>query len=658
MTEMKSANTSLQTIAELRSQFPDSPFLALGQTVFWDEPLKAVLRQMLDSSGLGGKMVVGVHDTDYFAKTKLRKVDKGRFALLAHNDGTTKDLWSAAGEISTLFGSETFPKRADYARYGVPFERVAKSYPAGGRAFIDEMTEAWGWRGLVYTGSRDLIVNRLSLREVGDGVLEMLTWGIDNALQQIQSGCCQDEARLVGEMVLDWCREYREANPDKCLTDLFQHCLPRLYTLLLGHAPENTFVTSTTGLLQLTPSTASLPRFRFVNLFLDPETREIALAAYNQAVSGSEMYTLDKFGSGALPFDVILPDRGRGTLRVTPRVVFIETRQPVAIGLNKPIESINDLAEVLHSKLGEDVTLVGKAVSLVSMLAQEFIFVFSEEGSMYVKRTRSMNDYLQRHGVKLDMRPLLRMRYHTWDALVVGKSTLRLPDHLVSAFGRQSITTQEFGESWQQVVQEQRELCAKIGSIRKPLELLDYLRDRDPLGSWDETSVRYSAAVASLRKIREITSEFQSQALTLHKELKALKARSLALQETKGEHFRETKDWSQAEIARREEFDRGFEQLESEKRECCDGILRLKQQRMELERGEEAISARSEMLCIENESELARLRLVRNGLLTIESLTHTNHRPSAWWLPMLDSSNEWFERIAATTEVYTEPLLS
>ena len=645
-------------LAPLRARYPDAPFLALGQTVFWDEPVKAVLRKLLDDNALGGRMVLGVHDTDYFAKARVPHEGAGRFVLMPHNDGTTKSLWSAAGEISTLFGSETFPSRHDYARAGVAFRRLARAHPDGPQAFLDSMTEAWGWRGLVYTGARDLIVHYLPLKDVGAGVLNMLRWGFDNALAQVVPGCCQDEAQIATDTVLEWCQAYMQAHPDKSLSDLFQHVLPKMAERLLGAAPQDTTVACTADLLRLCPETASLPRFKFVDLFLNPQTRDIAIDAYNKALAGSEMYTLDRFGAGALPFDIILPDRGRGTLRVTSRVLFIETRQPIAIALKKPIESVADLAEILCRNLGDCVTLVGKAVTLVSMLAQEFIFVFNEEGSLYVTRTRQMNDMLAAQGVALDMRPILRMRYHTWDALGAAKSTLRPAPHLAATFGQATITAPDFAAQWRQVLEDQRSLCRHIATLRKPLELLIFLQTHDAGGPWEERLRAYQAARHSLRVAREKTEALHWHARALYGAVTQLAQRANTAQHDKGAHFRGVSEWTPNEIARRAAYDGELKAIRLQTRILRNEIANVKRKRLALERDEETTRLRGIIADIEHEAEAARLRLTRNALLTIEGLAHTNHRPSVWWLPLLDPSGDWFRRIADTTELYTEPLLT
>ncbi len=650
--------TGNELLAQLRSKYPDSPFLALGQTVFWDEPVKAVLRHMLDNLGAGGEIVAGVHDTDYFAKTHLRKAGPGRFVLMAHNDGTTKDLWSAAGEISTLFGSETLPSKHELIKYGVPLDHLARSKESQQQAFVDSVTEAWGWRGLVYTGSRDLVVSRLPLKEVGAGILQMLAWAFENAVVQIGPDCCSGEAHHVANAITTWCREYCELHPELYLTDLFQHVLPRIYEMLLTQSPQKITFGGTSGLLRFCPETAGLRRFAFVDLFLDPSTREAAIDAYNSSVSGSTIYTLDKFGVGALPFDVIVPDRGRGTLRVTPRVVFVETRQPVAIGLKQPVRNIHELAEVLHRRLGDQITLVGKAVTLVSMLAQEFIFVFNEEGSNYVHRTRQMNDTLVQSGISLDMRPILRMRYETWDALAVAGATLRLPEHLAATFGQKLITAPDFANSWRGVVDEQRQLCQTSASLRRPRALLRYLEDRDPVGDWEALLDRYETCKANQKSLRAQAETIHDQIKGHYTELARIRIERAEVQQQMGSHFRATLEWTDAESEFRSAMVRKIAVLDNEAQKRRSEVRVLKASARTIETCDKAVAIRSQLREIEQLADHARLNLVRNALLTIDGLTHTNRRPTAWWFPMVDGTGKWFEKVVATTQLYTQPLLS
>jgi len=277
---------------------------------------------------------------------------------------------------------------------------------------------------------------------------------------------------------------------------------------------------------------------------------------------------------------------------------------------------------------------------------------------MYVRRTRQMNDTLRAHGLELDMRPILRIRYNTWDALAAGRSTLRPAPHLAAAFGQPTITTPDFAAAWQQVLREQRRLLAQVAAIRKPVELLTFLANRDPNGLWEQRTQSYQAARHTLRAIRTGTLDIQEEVARQQSRLKEYRALGLSLQVQRGTHFRGVSNWTAEETSRRAEFARQMRANEEQKRQARHEIAALNERRARIERGAEASAARVVMANIENEAELARLQLVRNALLTIEGLTHTNHRPSAWWFPMLDSSGEWFNRIVATAELYAEPLLS
>lgn len=654
---MPTFDPSVRPVLEgLRASHPDARFLALGQTVWWDEPMKAVLRRMLDDLALGGEMVLGVHDTDYFAKVKVRQAGQSRFEMVPHNDGTTRDLWSAAGEISRLFGSETVPTRQEYLRHGVPFDMLAKLQGDGAQEFIDNVTEAWGWRGLVYTGSRDRIVHDLPLKDVGDSIEQLVEWGVCGTIESISDECCKEEARGICRMMCGWVREFKAQHPEANLSDLYQSLFPRLFSLLLGESPEDTEVTSTTSLLRLTPETAALPRFQFADLFLREQTHAIARDAYNEAVSGSETYTLDRFGVGAVPFDVVIPGQGRGTLRVTLRALHIETKEPIRIPIRKPIKDIVALAEALNERFGDNVVLVGKAVALVSMLAREFIFVFSEEGSGYVKRTRRMNDLLKAKGIDHPVYPILRMNYRTWDAMDVALSTLTIPEHLQFAIGQEDIPAVEFSAKWSLALADQRELLDEVRKTRKPRDLFNLIADRLDAG-WLDRATEYENLKHRQAHVWNRAAEIQKQVDGLYERLAQLKRDIAATEKQRGDHFRSVTQWNPDEESRRESLGARIDALLTERRSIMADIERLKAERLGIERGAEAKRLRSQARQIETEAEMARLQMVRNALLTA-GLPHAQHRPTAWWLPMVDRTGHWFHRIVETTQVYTEPLIS
>src|SRR5579862_4018848 len=167
-----------EALARLNEQAPDAPFLALGQTVFWDEPMKAGLLLASNRLGYQRRFVAGVHDTDYFAKLASGRRQPGKFAALPHNDTSTQGLWSAAGELSCLFGSETVVTKNDLHRGGLKFGKVLKKRPDA----LDGATEAWGWRGIVSLDESPPITAELPLRQVFPTLQSTFDWALDATL--------------------------------------------------------------------------------------------------------------------------------------------------------------------------------------------------------------------------------------------------------------------------------------------------------------------------------------------------------------------------------------------------------------------------------------------------------------------------------------------
>ena len=150
-------------------------------------------------------------------------------------------------------------------------------------------------------------------------------------------------------------------------------------------------------MFQFNRRTCEKPRFSLVGLFLDPKTRRIAREAYDRAVggSGSGIYTLDAFGPGAIPFDLVIPGVGRGTIRTAPAALIIETAsQDTFVPLREPITRLDQLAAIVEDQFGPDAALVGKAVTLADMIAAEHLVVFHETASGYTKLTQAMNAHV------------------------------------------------------------------------------------------------------------------------------------------------------------------------------------------------------------------------------------------------------------------------
>lgn len=652
--------------------------LALGQTVFWDEPMKAVLRHVLDERLPDTAMQVGIHDADYFSKIPASLRLSRDWEILPHNDGTTRDLWVATGEISRLFGSETIPSRELLVEHGVQIDKIGKDFPGGRSAFVDTVTEAWGWRGLVHVDSGAEVSCCVPLKDALPYLMELLNWGFRESLETLSDSDARRVSGVVDELLAE-VQDYADNHPDASVAGMFRDLLPKFYKRLLGYEPRNLEVTTSLDLFRFNRSTAHLSRFKPVGAFLDPAKREVCQSAYDEAVADSDIFTLDRFCEGAIPFDLVVPGQGRGTICLRDGEVVIDADEPIRIPCAACPTDVDGLAAMIEDNVGTDAALIGKAVTLVLMIASEFVFVLNREGSAYIPRCRRMVGLMRERGVSMLFHPILRIGYNTWDALEASDVTFNLPGHLAAAFGQGEITAAEFSDSWRSVVSFQEELLEAIKQLFTTEELLEYL-SRHKGESSCARCAEYRDASDFVRNLSERTGPMKEESVRLKGLSHQMKEEVQRLEVEKGEHFRvaikplRDRLWSlrgesgrEADIntiekriavheSERAEIERRISDTRARSLDSQNRSHELKKEVQAMEKSPEAVAARLALKTIERDAELSRAWLVRDAILTSKGLTYSGHRPAAWWFMLVDPHLNWFRRVVETADFEFEDL--
>lgn len=640
-----------EVLGELETVAGDAPFLALGQTVFWDEPMKAGVALMSRKLGHKRKLVAGVHDTDYFAKLPHGQAQSGAYKAFPHNDTSTRGLWSAAGEFSALFGSETVVTREMLQAAGLRIARLQEARPQ----ILDQATEAWGWRGIVALGENNAVTAEVPLKQLLPVLLSTFDWAADTSLDALTGEGRETALRLLDELRAQICDASDAAST---LGEFYERLLPAFYEFC-ANVPVELETTRTTKLLRFNSDTVAQPRFDLLRLFIAPETQALARSAYDEAIRGSSgLYELARFGTGAIPFDLVIPGLGRGTIRLGSKGAVINTPHPQFLTFKKPLNSAEELAAILEAKFGPNCTVVGKAVALIGMLAREFVFVFHEGASGYVKHSRRMHELLAARGHALKMNPILRVRYDAWSSLRVCCSWLRLPEPLQGAFGTEELCAPSLASRWQEVAAEQTELLAKYGRLRRPIELIRFL-DQTLGGSWHRQAEEYEGLHVRLSTLQQDLEGLRARRRELYNEQRQLRVRRTEAEAAKGQHWRERifeHDPSPADLAERERLSAELDAVLDSQAKANREVQLVRQKQGELVRDPEVQRIHERRRSIELEAELKRLRLIRTAVTASKGMAHANQRPGAWWFRLVCPDGLWFRETVETAEYYLEPL--
>jgi hypothetical protein len=644
--------TTEQALARLEEVAPNAPFLALGQTVFWDEPMKGGLALASKRLGYSRPFVAGVHDTDYFAKLPSAESRNGRFRTVPHNDTTTRGLWSAAAEFSALFGSETVVTREALQSAGIRIQRLERARPQ----ILDEATEAWGWRGIVSTDEHAPVTAFVPIRQLFSELKATFDWALDTSLASILGGSRELAETMADRMRSTLCERYDE-DRRATLSDYYRSLLPDFYEFAAGR-PVEIQTTATTELLRFNRETCGRPRFDLLRAFVQPDTRTVAAESYDRAVAGSGLYGLARFGTGAVPFDLVIPGKGRGTLRIGNRGLIVMTPEPQFASLKRPIQSLEELAEVIERKFGPDCTLVGKAVALIGMLAREYVFVFHEGASGYVRHSRELHRLLAEAGIDLQFHPILRVRYRPWDALQVCCSWLKLPEPYQRPFGTEELCAPSFAGRWREVVAEQRALLEVLRDLRRPIDLIRHL-DRTLGGAWNRLAQEYEDLFLQREVRTQALESVRSERRSLYSELRRLKAERGEAERKKGEHWRSRffeKDPTAEDRSERQRLSETVDRTIHQIAEVQARQKELMRRQSEIASDPQVLQVHERRRSIALEAELKRLRLVRSAIITSKGLVQAGNRPSAWWFPLVCSDGLWFRETVEGAECYLEPL--
>ena len=645
--------TSIEaTLGELAQVSNGAPLLALGQTVFWDEPMKAGVALAAAKVGYPSKLVAGIHDTDYFAKLPSGSHQKGSFKALPHNDTTTRGLWSAAGEFSTLFGSETVITRDMLHAAGVRISRLSSARPN----FLDDATEAWGWKGIVSLDEHAPITRDVPLRQIFRECQSTFDWALDSTVEVLAGEGKRTARKLADDLRTRVC-DLQDSGAHT-VAEFYERLLPIFYEFC-ANRPVDIETTATSRLLRFNTESCRLPRFELLNLFVSQATRAVACSAYDEAIRGSAgLYELSRFGTGAIPFDMIIPGHGRGTIRLGTRGAVIMTSTPQFLSFKKPIDSIAELAEAVENKFGSDCVIVGKAVALIGMLAPEFVFVFHEGASSYVKHSRKMHQILAEMGFPIHMNPILRVRYDAWSALSVCCSWLRLPEPFQRPFGTEELCAPSFASRWREVGHEQEGLLKSLSALRRPIELIQYL-DKTQGGNWKSLAEEYDRLHDRLDCLKNDLVAIRNQRYQIYDEIRSLRSSRVAAERAKGDHFRTVifeKQPNQTDWDERQRLTAVVESVIHSMTEAENRMQDLRHRQNELVQDEEVKKIHVRRRSIELEAELKRLRLIRQAIISSRGLQRANLRPSAWWFRLVCPDGLWFRETIDSAECYLEPL--
>jgi hypothetical protein len=197
-------------------------------------------------------------------------------------------------------------------------------------------------------------------------------------------------------------------------------------------------------------------------------------------------------------------------------------------------------------------------------------------------------------------------------------------------------------------------------------------------GEWTSLKRDYEEALANLRSFRERTSVLVAAERDHRLARQSLTAQRLELEKSMGDHWRNTvqpllkavdtadgqdkrtieQQYLEALEVRNQLYAEPLKQIQYEAAAARIEARRLRTERRAQERSQQILDTRAKLQSIVEQAERARLETVKTAFLTVDSLTHTDYRPTAWWFPLVDPEGAWINSVRETAVARWEELVT
>ena len=365
--------------------------------------------------------------------------------------------WGAALFYSEFLGRLPVDIRQWEPLTGMTTKALAARLGRSVDQLYDEFSPGDNWQliGPSYVGDREhhRLIGDLAVAEARPFLLEIMQKARADVLRAFPAESCRRRAT-------EWFdREQRrlEALLSECadgkLVDLYDRWLK-------AYLPGESVTVATASSLFATGSAAAATDF--LDLFLQQYER--AAAAYNEAIAEthSPLRPL-KTSAGELPFFATMTRSGRAVRTG----VFLDGEGVRVSGRGYRLASGRRLPVDELAAAGVR-CLVGKAIVLVIQIRsgpRGGPLALPYRGSLYMPTAHRLADKLSQAGLLTEkLPPVVRVRFGLLDRLKSLDAPVRLPEHLVPAFGREEIPARELAANWASL---SREAAERLEALRE-----------------------------------------------------------------------------------------------------------------------------------------------------------------------------------------------